>query len=271
MKTILLSLAACAPLIALAAPTVNLVDISKSGVPGKTFAASTSMPASVANVCAAIQDFAAYPQFMPNVDKITVAPGGAGTSLVDITLKLPMGKIKRYRLKMTPRVTDASCQLAWKLVPMEGLKPDETIADTSGAWQLAPDAKDPSRTAVKYQVYTDPGPVPMGFGWIVDSMSRDSIPKMFDALRARVAASLMLDEQGRATARAQRPGDDAVFYASRETFWIGHLCNHWTADLLSAAGLPIRPWRSLTSGEVMRTAARSQVRAAKLDLKPVRD
>jgi hypothetical protein len=28
----------------------------------------------------------------------------------------------------------------------------------------------------------------MGLGWIVDSMSRDSIPKMFDALRARVAA-----------------------------------------------------------------------------------
>ncbi len=189
MKRLLIAVAACAPLFALAAADVALQDISKPGMPGKTFAASTTMAASVATVCATIQDFAGYPQFMPNVDKITVAPGGAGTSLVDITLKLPMGKTKRYRLKMTPRVTDASCQLAWKLVPMEGLKPDETIADTSGAWQLAPDAKDPSRTAVKYQVYTDPGPVPMGFGWIVDSMSRDSIPKMFDALRARVAAS----------------------------------------------------------------------------------
>ena len=189
MKRIVIMLAAIWPLATLAATDVALADISKPGVPGKTFAASTTMAASVATVCATIQDFAGYPQFMPNVDKITVAPGGAGTSLVDITLKLPMGKTKRYRLKMTPRVTDASCQLAWKLVPMEGLKPDETIADTSGAWQLAPDPKDPSRTAVKYQVYTDPGPVPMGFGWIVDSMSRDSIPTMFDALRARVAAS----------------------------------------------------------------------------------
>lgn len=189
MKKLLIAVAACAPLFAMAASDVAVVDISKSGVPGKTFAASTTVAASVATVCAAIQDFAGYPQFMPNVDKVAVAPGGAGTSLVDITLKLPMGQSKRYRLKMTPKVTDASCQLAWKLVPVEGLKPDDTIADTSGAWQLAPDAHDTGKTSVKYQVYTDPGPVPMGFGWIVDSMSRDSIPKMFDSLRARVAAS----------------------------------------------------------------------------------
>lgn len=187
MKTLLFVLAACCPLATLAAPSVNLVDISKPGVPGKTFAASTSMPASLTTVCATIQDFAAYPQFMPNVDKIKVASAGGGASLIDVTLKLPMGKIKQYRLKMTPKVTDAACQLAWKLVPMDGLKIDDTIADTSGYWQLSPDPLDAGATAIKYQVYTDPGPVPMGFGWIVDSMSRDSIPKMFDALRARVA------------------------------------------------------------------------------------
>ena len=87
------------------------------------------------------------------------------------------------------------------------------------------------------------------------------------ALRARVQASLMTDEAGRPAPAAARPGDDARFFASRETFWIGHLCNHWTAELLSAAGLPIRPFRTVTSGEVMRTAGH----AAKLDLKPVRD
>ncbi len=87
------------------------------------------------------------------------------------------------------------------------------------------------------------------------------------ALRARVAASLALDAAGRPILAAARPGDDARFFESRETFWIGHLCNHWTAELLSAAGLPVRPWRAVTSGEVMRTAEA----AAKLDLKPVRD
>ncbi|PLY39901.1 hypothetical protein CSZ94_23805 [Janthinobacterium sp. ROICE36] len=127
MKTLLFALAACCPL---------------------------------ATVCAAIQDFAGYPQFMPNVDKIKVTPAGGG----------------------------ASCSLAWKRVPMEGVKVEDTIADTSGYWQLLPDPLDAGAAAVKYQVYTDSGPVPMGLDWIVDSMSRDSIPKMFDALRLRVAA-----------------------------------------------------------------------------------
>ena len=76
MKTLLFALAACCacyPLATLAAaPALEVRDVSKAGMPGKTFAATTSMPASVATVCAAIQDFAAYPQFMPNVDKIKV-------------------------------------------------------------------------------------------------------------------------------------------------------------------------------------------------------
>lgn len=91
------------------------------------------------------------------------------------------------------------------------------------------------------------------------------------ALRTRVQASLATDAAGRPIMAAARPGDDARFFESRETFWIGHLCNHWTAQLLSAAGLPIRPYRTATSGEVMRTAARADLDAAKLDLKPVRD
>lgn len=91
------------------------------------------------------------------------------------------------------------------------------------------------------------------------------------ALRARVQASLATDEAGRPVLAAARPDDDARFFASRETFWIGHLCNHWTADLLSAAGLAVRPFRAVTSGEVMRTAARAEQDAAKLDLKAVRD
>ena len=92
------------------------------------------------------------------------------------------------------------------------------------------------------------------------------------ALRARVQASLAIDAAGRPVLTAARPGDDARFFASRETFWIGHLCSHWTADLLSAAGLDVRPFRAMTSGEVMRTAARAdRLAAAKLDLKPERD
>jgi len=166
---------------------VAMQDVSKAGVPGKSFLAGTVINAPLARLCAAIQDFPDYPNFMPNVDQVKVTPAAADSSLVDLTLKLPMGKIKKYRLKMEPKSAPQSCQLAWKLVPVAGLKQEETIADTSGYWQLAPDAADKNKTTVRYMVYTDPGPVPLGFGWIVDSMSKDSIPKMLEALRARVA------------------------------------------------------------------------------------
>jgi hypothetical protein len=36
-------------------------------------------------------------------------------------------------------------------------------------------------------VYADPGPVPFGFGWIVDMMSKRSLPRTLEALRARAA------------------------------------------------------------------------------------
>ncbi len=82
MKTWLFALAACSacyPLATLAAkPALDLRDVSKAGMPGKAFATTTSMPASVATVCAAIQDFAGYPQFMPNVDKVKVTSAGGG-------------------------------------------------------------------------------------------------------------------------------------------------------------------------------------------------
>ena len=84
-------------------------------------------------------------------------------------------------------------------------------------------------------------------------------PEAFDRLAGRIEASLDLSGGGPRVAAA-RPGDDARFFASRETFSILHLCNHWTAGVLNAGGVTIRPARSVFSGEVMRAA-----RAAELD------
>ena len=74
----------------------------------------------------------------------------------------------------------------------------------------------------------------------------------FAALRARIEGSLDLRSGGPRLASA-RAGDDARFFASRESFWIGYLCNHWTVRVLNAGGLTVRPLRAATSGEVMRT------------------
>jgi hypothetical protein len=84
-------------------------------------------------------------------------------------------------------------------------------------------------------------------------------PVAFDRMADRIEASLDLSS-GAPRVAAARPGDDARFFASRETFSILHLCNHWTAGVLNAGGVTIRPARSIFSSEVMRS-----VRAAELD------
>jgi len=90
-------------------------------------------------------------------------------------------------------------------------------------------------------------------------------PSAFNRMADRVEASLDLSG-GRPRVAAARAGDDARFFASRETFSILHLCNHWTAGVLNAGGLAIRPVRAITSGEVMRA-----VRTAELDRPAPRD
>ncbi|MFZ6873561.1 hypothetical protein ACO0LF_16005 [Undibacterium sp. Di27W] len=165
---------------------VQLIDLTKPDSSGKTFAAGTILNAPVAKVCATIQAYEDYPSFMPNTAKAKVTRQPDETALVDFTLNLPLGKVKKYRLKMTPKASATTCNLSWKLQPWEGLKQEETIADTAGYWDLTAQAGNPNKTVVKYQVFTDPGPVPMGLGWIVDSMSKDSIPKMMDALRNKL-------------------------------------------------------------------------------------
>lgn len=87
----------------------------------------------------------------------------------------------------------------------------------------------------------------------------------FDAMADHIQNSLDLSD-GRPRIAAARLGDDARFFASREHFSIGRLCNHWSAGVLNAAGLPVRPLRSVTSAEVMAAIDR-----AELDTRPSRD
>ena len=93
----------------------------------------------------------------------------------------------------------------------------------------------------------------------------------FEAAAARVAGSLATDAEGRPRLSSARPGGGARFFHSRERFWGGHLCNHWTAQVLNAGGAPIRPYLALTSGEVMRAAAASPAAKAALDTGRVDD
>ena len=83
-------------------------------------------------------------------------------------------------------------------------------------------------------------------------------PAGFDALRSRIETSLAL-EDGRPRLTTARPGAGARFFASRETFWIGYICNSWMARVLNAGGIPVRPLRAVTAGEVIASLDRAEL------------
>jgi uncharacterized protein (TIGR02117 family) len=61
------------------------------------------------------------------------------------------------------------------------------------------------------------------------------------ALLARADRSLALGPDGTPVMAPIRRVPDEAFFASGERFSLVHLCNHWTAELLNAAGLPVTP------------------------------
>lgn len=78
-------------------------------------------------------------------------------------------------------------------------------------------------------------------------------PGAFEALAARIEASLDL-AGGAARLSATGPDRRTRFYASTETFWIGRMCNRWTAEVLQAAGLTVHPGRTVVAGAVLADA-----------------
>jgi hypothetical protein len=173
-------------LAALADGTVHVAEAPNGGLPGKAFTAWTLVPATVPRLCAMVQDYPSYAAYMPNTRSAQPVGAGDGYVLVDMTLDLPLGQEKKYRLRLEEQRPDAGqCKLTWRLVPT-GLPPSATIADTTGYWLFKPVADgDAGKTLVEYHVYADPGPVPFGFGWIVDMMSKRSLPRTLEALRTQ--------------------------------------------------------------------------------------
>lgn len=171
----------------LAGGAVQVTEVAASGLPGKAFTAWTLVPAPVARLCAMVQDYPSYAAYMPNTKSAQAVGAGEGYVLVDLTLDLPLGQEKKYRLRLEAQADATQCRLGWKLVP-SGLPQADTIADTTGYWLFKPmSGSDSGQTLVEYHVYADPGPVPFGFGWIVDMMSKRSLPRTLQALRTRAA------------------------------------------------------------------------------------
>ncbi len=175
-------------LAALSSGTVHVAEAPSPGLPGKAFTAWTLVQASVPRLCAMVQDYPSYASYMPNTKSALPVGEGDGYVLVDMTLDLPLGQQKKYRLRLEQQAQPdtAQCKLAWRLVPT-GLAPADTIADTTGYWLFTPIPGESGKTLIEYHVYADPGPVPFGFGWIVDMMSKRSLPRTLEALRTQAA------------------------------------------------------------------------------------
>ena len=137
-------------------------------------------------VSAVLAGFASYPKFMPDVKEITVRISADGGTIVDHKLGLPLGFVKKYRLKFHSKNEDGRTQMSWKKLPWPGLKAGETVVDTYGQWIIEDFPDKDSQVLAYYRVYTDTGKIPFGTGWLVDGLTRKSIENTFKGIRRRV-------------------------------------------------------------------------------------
>ena len=153
---------------------VREIDVGK--MKGRTFEAIGIINASQIQVLQVLTDYEKYPEFMPNVSHIEILKKSRNEAILNYTLTLPLGKIKKYRLRICVTKPDIqTSQIQWQYLIWPGLKKEETIRDTTGYWLIETRSKNSS--LVLYHVYTDPGPIPFGLGWIVDVLSKNSVPE----------------------------------------------------------------------------------------------
>jgi len=159
-------------------------EVKTVGKDGKTFEAIGLINAFKGTILQVLSEYEKYPEFMPNVSHVEIVGQIGNESILDYTLTLPLGKIKKYRLRIAVSEPESrSSLIKWQLQNWAELKTEETIRDTSGFWRIEEISRNSS--LVQYHVYTDPGPIPFGLGWIVDVLSKNSVPEAFLQTKAR--------------------------------------------------------------------------------------
>ncbi len=155
---------------------------------GKTYEALGLIKGTMEQVFGVLADYANYPKFMPNVESTRIESSEGSTAVVEYKLGLPMGQVKRYKLSLSAAKEDAEAYISWSKVPWPELKDAETIVETTGFWLLKPFPEKPGWVLARYNVYTDPGHIPTGFGWIVNILTKSSMPYVVKNTNKRVAS-----------------------------------------------------------------------------------
>ena len=169
---------------ALRGGTILVEEVPETDNGYRTYRAHAAIAAPIAEIYRVLLDFPAYPEFMPNVDKVIVRTADQHGACLDYQLGLPLGEKKRYRLQLTYEIAADVADIRWQMLPWPELSPAETIRDTSGYWRLT--RLDGEMTLVEYLVRTDPGEIPFGFSWIVDLLTKRSLPTVLESTRQRV-------------------------------------------------------------------------------------
>ena len=127
----------------------------------------------------AIENFDDYKEFMPRFEH--AEPIMIADSLIAyiFNITLPM-KIKyKYKIKIKKSITKSIAWLAWETIDWE----ENSIEETWGQWYLEPYGASKNKTLIQYQVYTDPGYIPFGFAWIIDLLTKSSLPETVENLK----------------------------------------------------------------------------------------
>jgi uncharacterized membrane protein len=165
---------------------VIVSQISSGNYKGKTFEASGIINASLDDVYQVLVDFDDYDKFMPHIKNTEVLKKNSKYAVLNYTLGLPLGKIRKYRLYMTYSKNDDTAMIEWKMMEWPGINKSETINDTNGYWLLKNRPPGKNRVLALYHVYTDPGHIPWGLGWIIDLLIKRSVPNVVKKTRMRV-------------------------------------------------------------------------------------
>lgn len=164
---------------------IVLREIPSPGLTGRTYEAVGLIQGSLDEAVSVLTDFERYPEFMPNVSAVTLCEHVHPCSVIETTLRLPLGIKKRYRLRYTVSFDSASgFKLDWEKLPWPELKPSQTVVDTSGYWLVR--GFDEGGLIVVYRIYTDPGHVPLGLSGVARRLAKDKIPDGIVRLRDRV-------------------------------------------------------------------------------------
>ncbi len=123
------------------------------------------------NLLKVIDDYDKYPQFLPEVKKITVANRTANSA--EVTYEIEVIKRITYTLKLQSE----GMTVRWSLVRGDLFKKNE------GSWQLRADG--PNRTHATYSLEVGIGgfiPVPKA---IVDGLTEKQLPELLERFKTR--------------------------------------------------------------------------------------